>query len=115
MGFRASKHGRMRLDTPMVDRFRAVIHVLRQEASINLGVAGRKLRLAVQALQAETPDSPRRRELLYNAAHALSAYVIQREALGLRDDQAINAEFGITPEIWNRLGAVANSPPGEPT
>ena len=99
----------------MVDRFRGVLHVLRQEASINLGVAGRKLRLTMEALRAETSDSPRRPELLHNAAHALSAYVIQREALGLRDDQAINAEFGITAEIWNRMGVLANSPPGEPT
>jgi hypothetical protein len=101
----------------MVDRFRAITYVLRQEASINLGLAGKKLRVATETLRhfdaqargpnaSGGPNSPRRRELLHNAAHALSAYVIQREALGIRDDQAINAEFGITREIWNLVGAL---------
>jgi hypothetical protein len=95
----------------MVDRFRAITHVLRQEASINLGLAGKRLRLAMDALrhfdsQAGERPSPRRRELIHNVAHVLSAYVIQREALGLRNDEQINAEFGITQEIWNCVGAV---------
>jgi hypothetical protein len=103
----------------MVDRFRAITHVLRQEASINLGLAGKKLRLAMDALrQFDTHGarghSPRRQELVHNAAHALSAYVIQTEALGLRNDEAINAEFGITKEIWNCVGAVTNSAPNKP-
>jgi hypothetical protein len=94
----------------LVDRFRALTYVLRQEASVSLGMAGRRLRLALEALQrfdgAQPQDAARRSELLQNAAWLLSAYVIQREALGLRDDGAIDAEFGIPREIWNRVGAV---------
>lgn len=94
----------------MVDRFRAITHVLRQEASVSLGLTGRKLRFALEALRRfdaggkdRSPD--RRRELVQNAAYILSAYVIQREALGLRTDEETIAEFGITPEIWNSIGA----------
>jgi hypothetical protein len=98
----------------VADRFRAITYVLRQEASINLGLAGKKLRLAVDALgrfdsQRHGRDEPRRQELLHNAAYALTSYVIQREALGLRDDEAITVEFGLTREIWNRVGQSSNS------
>ncbi len=93
----------------MVDRFRVLTHVLRQEASVSLGVAGRKLRLAIEALHhfdrtGADRASPRRRELVRNAGYALSAYVIQREALGLRDEATINTEFDVTPEIWHAMG-----------
>lgn len=69
----------------MVDRFRAITHVLRQEASINLGLAGKKLRLAMDALrqldaQGGGSHSPRRQELIHNAALALSAYVIRQRS-----------------------------------
>ena len=93
----------------VVDRFRALTHVLRQEASVSLGVAGRKLRLAVEAVQqfdrrGGDRTAPERLRLIRNAAHALSAYVIQREALGLRDHTVLNAEYGLTPEIWHSIG-----------
>jgi len=45
-------------------------------------------------------------ELLVNAAYLLSAYVIQREAIGLRNHKDLTAEFDLTAEIWNRVGAV---------
>ena len=104
----------------VVDRFRAITYVLRQEASINLGLAGKKLCLAIQALRqfdakGSKSDPARRQELVQNAAYVLSAYVIQREALGLRDDEAINAEFGLTREIWNSVGVAARPPLVEPT
>jgi hypothetical protein len=100
----------------LVDRFRAITYVLRQEASVSLGLAGRKLRLAIERLarfdaQGGEPLSSRRRELVQNAAYLLSAYVIQREALGLRDDGAITEEFGLTSEIWNAVG-IADIPGG---
>src|SRR2546429_5860523 len=67
----------------LVDRFRAITYVLRQEAAVSLGMAGRKLRLALEHLarfdeRAEGASS-RRRELVQNAAYLLSAYVVQRE------------------------------------
>jgi hypothetical protein len=95
----------------MVDRFRAITHVLKQEAASSLGSSGRKLRTAVDALRrfdqsGGDSQSHRRSELLVNAAYLLSAYVIQREAIGLRNHKDLTAEFDLTPEIWNRVGAV---------
>jgi plasmid stabilization system protein ParE len=95
----------------MVDRFRAITHVLKQEGASSLGSAGRKLRTAVDMLQrfdrsGADPHSARRSELLANAAYLLSAYVIQREAIGLRNHRDLTAEFDLTAEIWNRVGAV---------
>lgn len=93
----------------LVDRFRAITYVLCQEASVSLGLAGRKLRLAMERLarfdaHGGEPLSSDRQELVRNAAYLLSAYVIQREALGLRDDDTISEEFGLTSEIWNAVG-----------
>jgi hypothetical protein len=47
----------------LVDRFRAITYVLRQEAAVSLGMAGRKLRLAMERLarfdeQAEAAARP---------------------------------------------------------
>lgn len=95
----------------MVDRFRVLTHVLRQESAFSLGMAGRKLRAAVEALQrfdnsARPRSAPERTRLVLNAAHALSACVIQREALGLRDHSLLTAEYGLTPEIWRSMGII---------
>jgi hypothetical protein len=102
----------------LVDRFRALAYVLRHEASFSLGVAGRRLRGAVDALQdfdndSEAPPGAERIRLLRNAAYALSACVIQREALGMHDHAMLIAEYGITPEIWHSMG-ILDRPPREP-
>jgi hypothetical protein len=80
-------------------------------------LAGRKLRLAVDALrrfdaQGSGSHAARRQELVQNAAYLLTTYLIQREALGIRDDDAINAEFGLTRELWNSVGVAASPPAG---
>jgi hypothetical protein len=100
----------------LVDRFRALTHVLRQEASYSLGIAGRRLREAVAALHrfdsgGPAPASRERSRLLLNAAHALSACVIQREALGLKDHTMLRAEYSVTPEIWHSMGICDNPTP----
>ena len=96
----------------MVDRLRGITYIFKQEGATTLGLAGRKLRVAIEALRrfdesGGDPQTPRRRELLGNAACLLSAYVIQREAVGLSNHKDLTAEFGLTPEIWNRVGAVS--------
>jgi hypothetical protein len=93
----------------MVDRLRGITYIFKQEGASTLGLAGRKLRLAVEALQRFDQSggdarTSRRAELLGNAAYLLSAYVIQREAIGLSNHKDLTAEFGLTPEIWNRVG-----------
>lgn len=94
----------------MVDRYRALTHVLRHEAAFSLGTAGRKLRFAVESLQRwdtqHPARSPERTRLVRNAASALTAVVVQREALGMRDHGPVTQEYGITPEIWRSVGVV---------
>jgi hypothetical protein len=97
----------------LVDRFRALAHVLRQEASFSLGIAGRRLREAVAALhrfdsRGSASGARERSRLLRNAAYALSACVIQREALGLKDHTTLQAEYSVTPEIWHSMGICDN-------
>ena|SRR5579864_6906298 len=92
-----------------VDRARAIAYVLCQEASVSLGLAGRKLRLALEALDRfdrspQAGNLRRRAELKRNAAYLFCAYVIQREALGLRIDPALEAELGVSREIHNSMG-----------
>ena len=93
----------------MVDRLRIVTHVLRQEASSSIGLAGKKLEVTLEMLDrfdrnGGERNSPRRSELLQNASYALSAFIIQREALGLRDHSVVTKEYGVSPEIWNSMG-----------
>jgi hypothetical protein len=95
----------------LVDRFRVLTHVLRHESAFSLGTAGRKLRVAVDALQRwdgrhAAVAGIGRTSLLRNAASALSAVVIQREALGMRDHALLIQEYGITPEIWRTMGII---------
>ena len=94
----------------MIDRSRALTYVLRQEASVSLGSAGRKLRVALERLECfdrtGRSDPAWRAQLLRNAAYHLGAYVIQREALGLRDHAGVDAEFGVTREVWNAVGVL---------
>lgn len=101
----------------MIDRHRVLTHVLRQESAFSLGVAARRLRAAVEALHrfdsaGGSRTSPERTRLLRNAAYALSACVIQREALGLRDHTPLASEYGIAPEIWSSMGIMDR--PAEP-
>jgi len=92
----------------LVDRFRALTHVLRHESAFSLGTAGRKLRVAVEALNRwdrhHAARGAERTRLLHNAASALAAVVIQREALGMRDHTMVTKEYSVTPEIWHSLG-----------
>lgn len=93
-----------------MDRFRALTHVLRHESAFSLGTAGRKLRVAVEALHRwdsrhAAPGAERSR-LVRNAASALAAVVIQREALGMRDHEPVTKEYEVTPEIWRSVGII---------
>jgi hypothetical protein len=94
----------------MVDRSRALMYVLRHESAFSLGTAARKLRASLEALQrwdaTHAPGSAERTRLVRNAASALSAVVIQREAIGLRDHTMLTTEYGVAPEVWRSMGIV---------
>ncbi len=87
------------------------------ERAAALGLAARRLRGAVQALQkfdaaagpaARKAGDARRTRLVEKAAEACHAYVVQRELLGFgrEDAPAIRREYEVPAEVWNRMGAV---------
>ena len=89
------------------------------ERAAALGLATRRLRAAIQALEkfdaeaasgAGKGDAGRMR-LVQKASEACHAYVVQRELLGFgRDDAAqVRREYHVPPEVWTRMGAVPSS------
>jgi hypothetical protein len=89
------------------------------ERAASLGLAARKLRVALQALQRfdAEPGSgtrqgdPKRTRLVEKASAACHAYVMQRELLGFgrEDAAAVRREYAVPAEVWNRMGAVPSS------
>lgn len=84
-----------------------------QEAAASLGLAGRRLRKALDALNKYDEDShagvrpatsKRRSELIAVAGEAFWGYVVQRELLGLLDADHIAQEYGVPPEVKRAMG-----------
>jgi hypothetical protein len=84
------------------------------EIAASLGLAGKRLQRALDALRAydsglssRHADAFTRQRLLESAAEACWGYVIQREILGfgLEDAQQIRAQYAVPDEVWNMLGA----------
>ena len=84
------------------------------EAAASLGLAGRRLRKALDALQKHDADAnaPGKRasakprtELVAAAGEAFWGYVVQRELLGLMDADYIAQEYGVPPEVKRAMGA----------
>ena len=89
-----------------------------QEQAAALGRLGRALEAALAALsdhdglRADSGDLPEpapagavRERLLREASNALWCFVVQREAVGLRDQRAIMREYRVPIEVQNRMGA----------
>jgi hypothetical protein len=81
------------------------------EAAASLGLAGRRLRKALDALHkydADVGNGVRHRkprsELVAAAGEAFWAYVVQRELLGLLDADYIAQEYGVPPEVKRAMG-----------
>lgn len=90
----------------------ALEYELAQEKASALGRLGRGLEAALDALRdfdaavAEpTMDTKReRRALVAHAGHALWLFVVQREALGLRDSRQIMRDYRVPAEVQGRMG-----------
>ena len=54
---------------------------------------------------ANPSDPAGRRPLLHEAADALWAYVVQREAMGLNNHELLDQLYGVTPELWRLMGS----------
>ena len=83
------------------------------EAAASLGMAGRRLRKALDALLkhdaevsagADAAGLERRGELVAVAGEAFWGYVVQRELLGLMDADYIATEYGVPPEVKRAMG-----------
>ena len=77
---------------------------LMEEQAHSLGRAGRKVETALAAL-ADHQGGEGRGALLKTAADAVWGFLVQREVMGLRDRNAVIAQYGIPREVLARLGA----------
>jgi hypothetical protein len=77
---------------------------LLQEMAYSLGRAGRR---------AEHDDQPSsgggRDELVGRAGEAVWCFVVQREACGFRDAEAVLAQLAVPAEVRGRMGPYRNS------
>ena len=100
----------------------ALDYEIAQEQAAALGRLGRALEAALAALSehdgvhAHSGDRPgqapagARDRLLRDASNALWCFVVQREAVGLRDQRAIMREYRVPIEVQNRMGAFGTGP-----
>jgi hypothetical protein len=77
---------------------------LLEEQASSLGRAGRKVEAALTALR-DHPGGEERAVVLKAAADAVWGFFVQREIMGLRDRNAVIAQYGIPREVLVRLGA----------
>jgi len=91
----------------------ALEYEIAQEKASTLGRLGRALEATLATLRAFDDASPektgetrrKRRTLVDAAGHALWLFVVQREALGLRDTRTLMRDYRVPAEVFNRMGA----------
>jgi len=94
------------------DNSTALDYEIAQEKASTLGRLGRALEAALAALREfdaqphETTAEwrPERRALVAEAGHALWMFVVQREALGLRDSRQVMRDYAVPFEVHGRMG-----------
>jgi hypothetical protein len=75
------------------------------EMAAALGHAGQKVEQALARLRSLERGTPERSASLRDAAEAVYAYFIQREACGMRRHGDVIREYAIPNEVLARLGA----------
>jgi hypothetical protein len=105
----APKISRIWTDNPAA----ALDYEIAQEKASTLGRLGRALESSLAALaafdaqasEAVTAETRReRRVLVAQAGHALWLFVVQREALGLRDSRQVMRDYRVPTEVQGRMG-----------
>src|SRR5947207_14419765 len=89
------------------DKVAALAYEIAQEKAATLGRMGRALEATLGTLRAfdaqareMTADAKReRRALVEQAGHALWLFVVQREALGLRDSPQLMRDYQVPAEV----------------
>ena len=97
----------------------ALDYEIAQEKASTLGRLGRALEAALAALQTfdaeliePNPESRKeRRALVAQAGYALWLFVVQREALGLRDSRQVMRDYRVPPDVQNRMGLLPAKAP----
>ena len=92
----------------------ALEYELAGEMASTLGRLGRQLETALAALRAfDAAQSPANRSgraaLVARAGMALWEFVVQREAIGLRDSAVVMRDYRVPPDVRARMGLF---PPG---
>jgi hypothetical protein len=91
---------------------------LAQEKASALGRLGRGLEAALEALRSfdTTTTEPsvdtrrERRALVAHAGHALWLFVVQREAVGLRDSRQMMRDYRVPAEVQGCMGLLPSKP-----
>jgi hypothetical protein len=93
----------------------ALDYEIAQEQVAALGRAGRALEAALAALTAHSEDKggggrnaasgAARAKLVQDAGDALWCFIVQREAIGLRDPRPVIRDYRVPAEVQNRMGA----------
>lgn len=97
--------------------FESILAEIAQEKAAALGRTAGRLEEALRGLAEHEAthrpqDEPARREqLVFAAAEALWYHVIQREACGLTDVDAVLRHYAVPRAVYARMGARPASPP----
>jgi hypothetical protein len=84
----------------------ALDYEIAQEQASSLGRAGRALEAALAALAVHTASDTgaARAKLVQEASYALWCFMVQREAIGLRDPRPVLRDYRVPAEVQNRMG-----------
>ena len=92
-----------------MSRTAALDYEIAQEQVAAFGRLGRALEVALAALAEHernggARDATRAR-LVADASHALWCFIVQREAIGMRDPRPVLRDYRVPAEVHNRMGA----------
>jgi hypothetical protein len=85
-------------------------HEVAEEKAGALGRSGRRLERALERLRehetsAVSRTDAKRERLLWDCVERAEAFVVQREACGLRDSRQVLKYYGVPREVIARIGA----------
>jgi hypothetical protein len=87
----------------------ALDYEIAQEQVSAFGRLGRALEAALAALADYERDNgvrdATRARLVAEAGHALWCFMVQREAIGMRDPRPVLRDYRVPAEVQNRMGA----------
>ena len=93
-------------------RIVALDYEIAQEQASALGRLGRALEAALAALseydRTDTERGAVRARLVQRASDALWRFIVQREAIGMRDPRPVMRHYRVPAEVQNRMGMLGS-------